>query len=408
MEYIKLQNVIREKNCFTFEFDTSLKCFTKKSFFVDYGDTAINAPESIINIVFAAVMVPVCWATGAELSLPVLDEAYLKSLKDCKPFFEKWKRGQWAFNEKINTLPEKNACDSDKCGMLFSGGLDSLTTYIKHKEKKPELFTVFGADIPLSKKQFIEFYKKHLFEFADFQHTPIHWIMTDIREVCSNKKMAKYAYDWYTQVSHGMLLTSLTAPIGHKTIREFIIASSHYGPFDYMCGSDIELDSHIRWANTKVCYDNAEYMRHEKIIHFLKGHEEFYKHLRVCWSQFDRLNCGKCEKCLRTMVELLANNIDPQACNFPIDENTLNKLRKKFEAWHSRYRFFSPESRVYWREIKASVNLSQVEDRYGALAFFKWLKNFSIIEKRPNPIILSFIRSAVKMKRALFPRKKSC
>lgn len=39
-------------------------------------------------------------------------------------------------------------------GLLFSGGVDSLASYIRHREKKPNLIMIWGADIPISQEGF--------------------------------------------------------------------------------------------------------------------------------------------------------------------------------------------------------------------------------------------------------------
>jgi hypothetical protein len=52
------------------------------------------------------------------------------------------------------------------------------------------------------------------------------------------------------------------------------------------------------------------------------------ENLRVCWeSREDNLNCGHCEKCLRTMTNFLACGLEIPAC-FKGGENLLRKIKK--------------------------------------------------------------------------------
>ena len=75
--------------------------------------------------------------------------------------------------------------------------------------------------------------------------------------------------------------------------------------------------------------------------------------LRVCWSQFDDLNCTRCYKC-RFSLLLILEGVDPNAYGFTVDAATYAALRRdltdrlpstgqrRLDAWRSTLLRFTP------------------------------------------------------------------
>src|SRR5581483_1134584 len=116
---------------------------------------------------------------------------------------------------------------------------------------------------------------------------------------------------------------------------------------------------------------------------YFKDRPDLYPYLRVCWMQFEAFNCGRCEKCLRTICELLVNNVDPALCNFRIDRNTLVDLRRRIEK--NYYVTFRSESVLdFWRAIQAAIDLEGIVDLHGSKGFFIWLAGYGRLKSRQN------------------------
>ena len=386
--FIRLEELLCEPDRLTYKFSSSLEVFNQKSFFIEYDRDISDAPESIRTVPFAAVMAPIAQATGAELILPSLDEEFAKSLDRCGEYFKKWFSKKWLFTSRLDAPLVRNEFTPDRYAMLFSGGLDSLATYIRHKDKQPLLFTVLGADIPLSHNTFIQLCKEKLEDFARKENVSIRYIRTDVREMLDSESLKRYAGNWYGDVAHGLMLSSLIAPATYDTVKSLMLAScSHRPNCRYTCGSQKELIQEISWGGTSVENDNHELNRCEKIRTYLKQDPRYYSYIRVCWMQFQSLNCSRCEKCLRTICELLMNNIDPARCNFIIDADTLPQLKKRMLKEY--YFFFRGESALdFWRTIQEDIRIDEIEDRYGAREFFRWFSGFEKIKQRQNPILL--------------------
>ena len=71
--------------------------------------------------------------------------------------------------------------------------------------------------------------------------------------------------------------------------------------------------------------------------------------LRVCWMQRNAYNCGKCEKCVRTMLGLVVHGVLDQATGFP------SRLDPDEVA-----RVFVPEFiRIRWKEISGELQATE-------------------------------------------------
>jgi hypothetical protein len=152
--------------------------------------------------------------------------------------------------------------------------------------------------------------------------------------------------------------------------------------------------------------DNYNLQRPKKIASFFKDHEELYPYLRVCWRQFKSLNCSQCEKCLRTICDLLVNNIDPALCNFHIDSATLPALRRKISKRY--YFFFRDEGTLeFWRAIQDNIDLNDLKDMYGSKEFFTWLSNFSKMNEKQSKVIASAVSAYLNFRCALGKAKEN-
>ena len=91
----------------------------------------------------------------------------------------------------------------------------------------------------------------------------------------------------------------------------------------------------------QIHHDGASYRRLDKMI-ALADWPEYAGHVRVCWQDDSNgLNCGYCEKCLRTnLIQRVLTGIHPPA--FPPDV----LFRKLIEAVR-----VPKERKLYWTEF---------------------------------------------------------
>src|SRR3989338_2176219 len=122
------------------------------------------------------------------------------------------------------------------------------------------------------------------------------------------------------------------------------MASSHVaGTADYGWGSDFDLDNHLRWGSSSLEHDLEHAPRIQKMRSFIE-HPEYYRFLRVCYTWWnwtgETINCSRCEKCYRSICELMLNGVDPALCGFRMSEDMFADIRRALEKSHAYYSFF--------------------------------------------------------------------
>ncbi|MCF8430909.1 MAG: hypothetical protein K9G34_03130, partial [Melioribacteraceae bacterium] len=117
------------------------------------------------------------------------------------------------------------------------------------------------------------------------------------------------------KIFHGALLSAIGHLLSKGIGRIYIPSTYSYGdllPF----GSHPLLDPMWSSKNFEIVHHGNESSRLEKIKYLNKSGVDLSK-LRVCFADNDSMvNCGKCEKCIRTSLGLLAvNGIDSSEIN---------------------------------------------------------------------------------------------
>jgi hypothetical protein len=115
--------------------------------------------------------------------------------------------------------------------------------------------------------------------------------------------------DFWTYRHNGAAL----AAVGHAAILGqafFFVGASHHVANPVPMGSHPSVDGLFSSQRVTVIHDGGRFSRLEK-VRDLASWPTAIAALRVCPTRLeDEANCGRCEKCLRTRLELLAAGID--------------------------------------------------------------------------------------------------
>ena len=199
-----------------------------------------------------------------------------------------------------------------RAGLFFSGGIDSWYSLLLHQEEVTDLVWVSGADIPLENTAHLEKSIDLARRVADRFGKRLVRVRTNMRSF-TDRFVAWHLYLDSLMQSPALLLQRdfarmyLASALTSENLR-------HYG-----------LDPLVPelWSSSRlqVVYDFLEVDRLEKTARVAQ--EPFaLQNLRVCWQNpVEGLNCGVCEKCLRTMVNLAAAGALERApvFNHPLD-----------------------------------------------------------------------------------------
>jgi len=366
---------------------TLKKYFLKDTSYVRYdsGLDLRNADIGILAIPMVAAIAPIAWAVGADIRLCEIDATFLQSLVKVKDAYRIF-YPNFSFSGDIRA--EKtiiNKFGGDGTRMLFTGGVDSLTSYLRHRQKKPELFSVWGlGDIPPFEEKFWNTMWTGICSFADGEGVAAFQIKTDMLGNLNRELLSKdFGVSWFSNAAVGLFLLGLCAPAtavrGTGTV---IIAASNTEDFKGPPGTHPLIDNNVSWADVRVFHDGYELSRQQKLKYLCKpDNARYLSHLRVCWEWVLNRNCGNCEKCFRTITGLALEGVDPDNCNFDIDETTFPYIMDCF----LKGKISLDEDRLFmWRDIQKHIPETVEADISGSREFLTWLRGYVLSQHRAN------------------------
>ncbi len=198
-----------------------------------------------------------------------------------------------------------------RAGMVMSGGMDSLAALRLNRLNYPKAhpgyvkdsFFLHGFDIGGVVERGMKY---HVFERAmdaiskitrdaGTQLIPVY---TNLRHLCDERGL------WLDSF-FGAVLAAMAHTFSSR-INLMFIGSSYDIPNLHPCGSHPLLDPEYSSYDMRLRHRDYELSRLEK-IRIVSNWDVAFQNFRVCLANVpDRLNCGRCEKCVRTMTELTA------------------------------------------------------------------------------------------------------
>ena len=193
----------------------------------------------------------------------------------------------------------------------FSGGVDSAFTAFSNAKRSGNLLPldaglmIHGLDIPLDDTIFSSALQSSKQSLASLGINCLS-MRTNVRELVGS--------EW-----HDVFGTALAACL-HVLAPRFgtaLIPSSYaYSAQEYRCGSNPLTDPLLGSDALRIVHDGARFTRDEKLAQ-LAAWPQGLNALRVCWQGLQRdRNCCRCEKCLRTMINICLLDM-PMPASFP-------------------------------------------------------------------------------------------
>lgn len=212
-----------------------------------------------------------------------------------------------------------------RAGMVMSGGMDSLAALrlnrLNYSQDHPayikDSFFLHGFDIGGVVERGMKF---HVFDRAmeaiskitADAGTSLIPVYTNLRHLCDERKL------WLDSF-FGAVLAAMAHSFASR-INLMFIGSSYDIPNLHPCGSHPLLDPEYSSLGMRIRHRDYELSRLEK-IKIVSGWDAAFQNFRVCLANVpDHLNCGKCEKCVRTMTELTALGLLHKTRAFEADE----------------------------------------------------------------------------------------
>lgn len=382
MEVITLNSILKQGDTvyYDFAYTSGLKkYFTGKPFTINYAENIELVPDAILAVPFVGSIIPIVWLTHCELRLNSLDKAFYECLPNLKKGYETmFPESKFEGNIKVRELTDSVEMLTPHCAMFYSGGVDSMYTFINHLDERPDLLSIWGSDIKYENETGWKLVHQAIEEAAEKCGLPEVFFHSTFREfddegVLHAEFSSRLKDGWWHGVKHGIALLSHVAPYAYlHHITKMYIASSHC-PEDGLvrCASNPLTDNQVKFVNCQVVHDGFENSRQKKIKKIIDFNlkEELYLPLHVCWESQSGGNCCHCEKCYRTIVGILIENGDPSKYGFSNWKKELVEMRKNMvenknhyiETYSSYWTHISERIReqsnnlkykTYWKDIK--------------------------------------------------------
>lgn len=395
MDGIILKEIIVNKSQVEFRFETKgeiKEYFNTNSFFIDYEHDMTNVPKSVLTIPFVASIIPLMWLTNTVMWVEELDKTFYDSAFKLQNAYQ---RLYYHYPLKGNLVAAKlidNSFHSERDSLLlFSGGIDANTSYIRIKDTNPLLFNIQGwyknrnshdiaADADI--KDISSFAKKEKLDFTFAKSNFATLINTSVFDKNIKKQLGD---SWWHGFQHSMAFISIAIPMAYLLKIEKIYIASSVPMGEYVkCASHVTTDSEFKFATIGGCvHDGSELTRQDK-VHIIVNHTKQTNNeypIRVC--SFNDHNCCACDKCFRSILGIIAEGGDIKDFGFYID----GSLKEHFEKiMKDRAQTFNikGESNLHWPAIKKRIkeNYNLINDK----EFVDWFLNYDFAKARKKAL----------------------
>ncbi len=247
------------------------------------------------NVALATVLLPAMKLNSSIEPEGAISGKLLEGISKIQEIFHTWDK---SFN-LIKVTPSHVASAEERSSRgvacFFSGGVDSFYTLLKNIDEITHIILIHGFDFQpdfQGKEEVVH----NITKTASKLGKNLIQVETNLHDFAD-----KYVlWDFY----HGSALASVSLLLSGLFEKIFIPSSHSYrwlGPW----GSHPLVDPLWSTDELKLIHDGCEATRVKKVIAIAKN-DVAMSYLRVCWENRDNAyNCGKCEKCLRTMINLL-------------------------------------------------------------------------------------------------------
>ncbi len=360
-------------------------------YWIEYNENIGSVPKSIAIIPFVCNLLPVVWVADAELQVPEIDEDFLNSLENTKKaYINMYQNIDFKgklIAEKIVKNEKTFKNQKRKATAFFSGGVDSWATLVSHiGEDDLDLVTIWGSDVKLDDEESWERVRKYTINVSDKLGLKSVFIRSTFRESLNypflddliNGKV--HNNSWWYFIQHGIALIGHVAPYAYLNNID-----THYIPASYSSkdlankiASYKTIDETLSLAWCNVIHDQFDLVRIERVKKILDWHKETGEdvQIRVCYSESaNGKNCSHCEKCYRTILEILSFDCSPEDFGFDFSIKSIPEMQLYLYENHKRIfgDKFSYKYSCYSNMIKNISDNKETLQKSGKFDYLEWI-----------------------------------
>jgi len=232
----------------------------------------------------------------------------------------------------IRILPDaivEDTTQADHVACFFTGGVDSFHTYLRHKNERAQsdridsFILVNGFDVHPNDTEVWNLALQNNQAIAKAEGVELVVVTSNLHQVlepvCS-----------WGEYNNGSCLGAIGLCLRNRFSKVYIASSysleqqKHYEDMCEAIGTTKKVDE--LWSSEAIqfVHDGADVGRREKVAEVVT-HPIVLKRLRVCYvNKNNSFNCGSCDKCTRTMVNLYLAGALGKAETFPDEIDVKN------------------------------------------------------------------------------------
>jgi hypothetical protein len=267
-----------------------------------------------------------------------------------------------------------------KSGAFFSGGVDSYFTLLHNREfgdgRIDELIFIHGADAPLKQDG------DYLAVPTSIQRAATAW-QIPVLQIATNLRQTRYRQVNWSKLGNGPLLGA-AGLLFQDYFERIFISSTWAMPDLHPLGSHPGIDPLYSSSRTLFVHYGAWADRLDK-TKYISQVPSVLQNLHVCWESDTGENCGRCLKCLRTMIALELCGRLANCTAFRSNDIDFSLLRRQYIEREKEY--FLPmirSARAQGREDIAQA----IEDALARTARINRLLLFGLIPKLRNRYLM--------------------
>ena len=325
--------------------------FRSNKLYLGFDEKIGDVDQSLLNVPLVGSIITYFWMHNKDVEINTLDEQYVKNLLKLQKFFMDTYELDFS-SELIVKKTVNNQPSGDESLLFFSGGLDSTYSLYDNLDKKLRMLMICGYDMYMNhgvelelRNKWHRIYSKFARDIGikmNFAYTNARWILNEDRvQNHSDKRGSIKTTTYWGYLRHGVCLTGLASPLSNH-FKEMISSANGRVEWDtttkenaFATGTNI--DPMLGYGGRPNHY-HGTIDRHIKARQMRGFLNSGVATLRVCYKPTMKLNCMICEKCLRTLSQLVVAEVDSSKCGMPADERHWQRFIDLFEKYKVKTR----------------------------------------------------------------------
>ncbi len=357
----------------------------------EYDVDLAGVDPSLLLLPALGAVLPVAYAAGVPIEVDTVDRDFACAADELAPVWSAMHAG-FAPADRFRLTGERVRPDRGSTSgshgqtsadglLLFSGGLDCSTSLVANSDRIGSLLSVWGVDVPLADGGRWQVLTAAIAASPLTAGRRLVQVRTNCRDVVRGARLGHdFLQDrqWWAHAHHGMQLLTLAAPVAAALgIRTVYIAASLTATSLEPWGSTPATDEPVRWTGTRVVHDCFGLDRQQKTRLLAESGVLAAGHrLAVCFQPTGRparLNCGRCEKCLRTATGLMVAGVDPGDAGLHITADRFAALQAEPAG-----RRTMTANLASWRAVQSAIPDDLGGTRAAGSEYLAWLRTVDL------------------------------